>query len=529
MIRFGLLWRTVRHLTFRQIVFQLWHRLRRRPKLALPRRIPQGHFLNVPPTDKPVSWQNGVFTFLNLSVQFTDKIDWNYSHYGKLWTYNLNYFDFLNQPGMEIEVGLSLIHAFIGQTDLVRDGLESYPTSLRIMNWIQFLSRHQIQDERINQHLFAQVMLLRQRFEYHLAGNHLLENGFALLIGSFYFRHKPWFDKASGRIRQELVSQILDDGGHDERSPMYHQLLLDRLLDSLLMIQDQPWHRDANFELFLTEKATQMLGWLNEITFRNGDVPMVNDAAVGISLTTAQLQQKAQVLWPKQAENSVPLTVSGYRMFRQERYELFIDVGLVGPDHQPGHAHADTFSFVLYVDNYPLVVDNSTSTYLQDAQRAWERSTAAHNTVTVHNHNSSEVWAAFRVGNRARVTILTDTETKLSARHDGYRQLSIVHERTWFMESTRLFIMDRLLQANNKTEATESGIARFYFHLTVPVQLVDDCVRAGSVKMSFHSETKPTFRVISCAMADGFNRLQPGQCLEVTFITSLETTLLLSG
>ena len=84
---------------------------------------------------------------------------------------------------MPVEEGLKLIHDFIRQSTSIRDGLEAYPTSLRIINWVQFLSRHQIRDDSINRHLFAQVRLLTQRLEYHLAGNHLLENGFALLTG----------------------------------------------------------------------------------------------------------------------------------------------------------------------------------------------------------------------------------------------------------------------------------------------------------------------------------------------------------
>jgi hypothetical protein len=527
MSNLGLICRTVRHLTLRQIIYQLLHRLRRQPRLSLGKAIRLGYFLAVPTADKSISWQNGTFTFLNQSIRFAPESDWNDSHFGKLWTYNLNYFDFLNQPHMQVEVGLDLIHDFMAQTNLLRDGLEAYPTSLRIMNWVQFLSRHQIREEAIHHHLFAQIELLNRRIEYHLAGNHLLENGFALLIGGLYFRQERWARKAARLIRQELTSQILPDGGHDERSPMYHQILLDRLLDSLLILQSQPWYKDENLSQFLTGKASQMLGWLNSITFCNGDVPMMNDATWGIAPTTAQLRAKAKSLVPEQKRTSVQLTTCGYRMFRQNQYELFVDVGPVGPDHQPGHAHADTFSFMLNVDNYPMIVDNSVSTY-QSGRRLWERSTVAHNTVTIQETSSSEVWANFRVGRRARTEILTDTHTKLIARHDGYRRLEVIHERAWVIEPARLTITDRLLDTHAKAESVQPGIARFYFHPTLSVQLVSNSVRVGSVKMSFHSETKPTFVVTSYAMAEGFNRLRAGQCLEVTFTTSLETTLLFS-
>ena len=46
------------------------------------------------------------FTFLNKSQFFTSEIDWEFGDYGKLWTYNLTYFDFLNQKENEKQVTL---------------------------------------------------------------------------------------------------------------------------------------------------------------------------------------------------------------------------------------------------------------------------------------------------------------------------------------------------------------------------------------------------------------------------------------
>ena len=173
------------------------------------------------------------------------------------------------------------------------------------------------------------------------------------LSGAFIFGIESGCKLATHLIGTELQTQILADGGHDERSPMYHQLLLDRLLTVLIALQYDKWHGELTFVDFLTNKAHKMLIWLNATTFSNGDVPMVNDAAWAIAPTTAQLQAKAErVLGNKHNPPSITqLNESGYRMFRRSRYELFVDIGPIGPDHQPGHAHADTLSFVLYVDN----------------------------------------------------------------------------------------------------------------------------------------------------------------------------------
>ena len=523
----GRLWRTVRHVTGRQLAYQLLHRLRGPARLRLTNHTPEAYFLAVPDADKPVSWQPGQFTFLNLSVLFPSAIDWNYAHHGKLWTYNLTYFDFLNQPDMPVTQGLALTRDFIRQSADVRDGLEAYPTSLRVINWVQFLSRHQVRDEAINQHLFAQVRLLSHRLEYHLAGNHLLENGFALLTGALYFRNTSWTRKATRLLHRELNEQILSDGGHYERSPMYHQLLLDRLLDTLLILQSPTGDDNAELIALLTEKARSMLDWLDAITFQNGGVPMVNDAAPYIAPSTTQLRKKASHLLPQKTQPVVSLSDSGFRLFRHKRYELFTSVGSIGPTHQPGHAHADTLSFALCVDNQPVLVDNSISTYQNGPRRDWERGTVAHNTITVADEDSSEMWVSFRIGRRARVNLVTDTATTLTASHDGYRHRGIIHERQWSIDPDMISITDQLLVWPAGTESGESGTARFYFHPSVPWQLLDDGVRAGPLHIAFRSAIKPAWRVNEYEMANGFNQLLPGHCLVIDFTTRLETILTL--
>ena len=114
----------------------------------------------------PIVWKNrfdyensffekkNSFTFLNISHSFSDKINWNSNQFGKLWTYNLNYFDFLNQENISKETGLQLIQDFIENDDLLKDGKEPYPISLRGINWVKFLSNNQVKDEVINNTLY---------------------------------------------------------------------------------------------------------------------------------------------------------------------------------------------------------------------------------------------------------------------------------------------------------------------------------------------------------------------------------------
>ena len=146
--------------------------------------------------DNSYSKKENSFTFLNISHSFSDKINWNSNQFGKLWTYNLNYFDFLNQENISKETGLQLIQDFIKNEALLKDGKEPYPISLRGINWVKFLSNNQVKDELINTTLYFHYCILFKNLEYHLLGNHLLENAFSLLFGAYYFQDEELYNKS---------------------------------------------------------------------------------------------------------------------------------------------------------------------------------------------------------------------------------------------------------------------------------------------------------------------------------------------
>ena len=153
-----------------------------------------------------------------------------------LWAYNLNYMDWLLQPDMTFEQGSEWVERFITDLPTNRIGLDPYPIALRSINWIKFIGRHhkKVESNRLqrwNDSLYAQCKLLERKLEYQLLGNHLLEDAYALFIASIYFSDKKMYDKASCLLYKELDEQILPDGSHYEQSPMYHCILLDRLLD----------------------------------------------------------------------------------------------------------------------------------------------------------------------------------------------------------------------------------------------------------------------------------------------------------
>ncbi len=401
---------------------------------------------------------NYEFEFLNLTKKF-DKIDWNYKKYGKLWTYNLNYFDYLNQENFDKDEGLKFINNFIDNINTIKDGLEPYPISLRGINWIKFLVKNKINNKKINNNLLAQYYILLDNLEYHLLGNHLLENGFSLLWGGIYFNDERLLKKAKEILYEELNEQILKDGGHFELSPMYHQIILFRLLDSINLVLNNIQERELY--AFLIKKAKLMLSWLTNMTFENGEIPLLNDSANKIAPISNELFEYSKYLNIKFPE--ISLSNSGYRKIKKENYECIVDVGEIGPDYIPGHAHADTFNFVININNRPFIIDTGISTYEANEIRSYERSTKAHNTVEINNVNSSEVWGSFRVANRAKVIELEEDNNYIKATHDGYyKKFGIYHTREWSFFENKIIVKDSLNKEAN-------AVFRLHFHPDVSV------------------------------------------------------------
>ena len=280
--KLGLYFQTLKFVKLEQLYYQVFYRIKN--------RFYNSFYDSVPENVLELNLREGIyyhslylgekeFQFLNRKKRFSE-IDWNYSEFGKLWTYNLNYFEFLNQEDITRAQGLSLIKDFITQKAQVKDGLEPYPISLRGINWIKFIFSNQIKDTEIDKVLYNDYLRLSDNLEYHLLANHLLENGFSLLFGAYYFQDENLYKKAKDVLEKQLKEQVLNDGAHYELSPMYHQIILHRVLDSINLVKNNSW-KEKELLSILIEKAELMLGWLEKISFKNGEIPKLNDSTNG--------------------------------------------------------------------------------------------------------------------------------------------------------------------------------------------------------------------------------------------------------
>ncbi len=128
MERFLLYSRTIRYLKWKQIAWRfylLWARATRRvrpvpPSVAL-RRVPL-----VASIERAPGWLGDDFRFLNREVRCRP-IEWNASGLPKLWLYNLHYFDYLQQPGLNTTDGVALILDWISSSGVYFSASEVCP------------------------------------------------------------------------------------------------------------------------------------------------------------------------------------------------------------------------------------------------------------------------------------------------------------------------------------------------------------------------------------------------------------------
>ncbi len=463
MYKLKLFLHTLRHLRISQLLYQVWrliYRVKYREYVYDRELLPV--FLQ-PCIHRDRLIDGEIMCFLNISDRFRT---WSDISHGMLWAYNVNYMDWLVQDGATVDMGMYWIDKFIKELPENRVGLDPYPTALRGINWMKFIVAHR---DRIpkrqlsawNTSLYSQYKMLFANLEYHIQGNHLLEDIIALYIASIYFNDPFFYRKTCRLLIRELDEQILPDGAHYEQSPMYHCIILGRLLDCYnFSVNNYRFDSQCNINELLCKKLQLMLGHLNNICYSDGSIPLLNDSAYHIAPSSEQLNSYAYRLGIKRIETE--LKECGYRRMRKGPFDAIVDVGNITATYQPGHSHADTFNYELRVDGKPFIIDVGISTYDELQRRYFERSTQAHNTVAVGGADSSEVWGKFRVGNRANVTIVTDQACCIKALHDGYGK-HMLHSREFLITDQEFTVCDSI---SNATPASS------YIHFAPDVSIL---------------------------------------------------------
>ncbi|HEX3623263.1 MAG TPA: alginate lyase family protein [Acidimicrobiales bacterium] len=465
-----LLARTTKNLRASQVA----HRVRLRAQRWPPRRpIAASLIAALPTPDRAIAgWPDG-FRPLDLQLaegfpspeenargRFTFLADgrelgsggWDAPGASRLWRYHLHYMEwawsFAAHPDRTWARATfaDLWRSWAAATPFGRgDPWSPYVASLRAWalcgTYDALVAGSQIQPD-VDASLRRHARFVRLHLEHDVGGNHLLKNLKALVGLGVFLGEDALLGPAVDGLRRQIPIQILSDGGHYERSPSYHCQVLADLVDvqSLLVATGRPAVPG------LATAVDAMRTWLGAMLMPDGDVPLLNDSVLVGADRLALLRPG-----PRPAGRLTVLPASGYVVVPGPALHLVAAVGDPCPPDLPAHAHADCLSFELAAGGRRVVVDTGTSTYEPGARRAVERSTPAHNSLTVDGADQTEVWGTFRAARLAhgRLERADDDGAVVTvvASHDGYRRLpgQPVHRRTWEVAGTEMTVVDEVV------------------------------------------------------------------------------------
>jgi len=393
----------------------------------------------------------GEFRFLN-HKEHIPEIDWNTRYVSHLWSYNLHYFDYavdlarayrVTRSVRYVQRFVALAESWINGTTVGKgDGWEPYPISLRVVNWLYALLLFgDAVDSRkrrlIESSAALQLAFLERRVEYHILANHLQKNLKALTIGGLYFQGPEadrWFNRGSRLLWRELFEQVLEDGGHFERSPMYHAIALADFLEVIGLLDAVACPVPAEARA----RVHRMVDAFGILSRPDGTLHLFNDAANGVAPARSWIDSLARrTVGEPVPERSgvVSLAKTGYYGLNlpETGVRLLVDCGEPGPTYQPGHAHCDLLSFELDLDGQPVIVDSGVRGYAGDPLREYVRSTRAHNTVMVAGKEQAEIWSVFRMARRPRVRNTVQSygadQYRYSGSYSPYHSPNVEHKR----------------------------------------------------------------------------------------------------
>ena len=276
------------------------------------------------------------------------------------------------------------------------DAWHPYPLSTRIGNWVASLTLlPELASPELSRSLWRQLRRLQRNVEDDVLGNHVIRNARSLVLGGTAFGAAPPVRQGIELLRRELREQVLPDGGHYERSPSYHLVVLRDLLE----IQAASPHS------WLGEAIERMRGFAAGLQRPDGVAALFNDGTV----------DAPQLELPEPPEGLAVFPDSGFVVVREGPLWLAFRCGPSAPDFLPAHAHADALSFQLWWRGRPVVIDPGTYTYEPGADRDWFRSTRAHSTVRVDGRDQFRLWGAFRSGPLPKVSLRYAREQAVEA------------------------------------------------------------------------------------------------------------------
>ncbi len=398
----------------------------------------------------PEELMEGRVTLLHQTEAFPRR-QWRVPERSDLWNFNLHYFEFLlplAEAGLRtgdrayLQKALALMDAWTAWNPPARGGpgWSPYTISLRLTHvlafytWTEALLTEE-ERARIIRSIYRQYAYLARHLERHLLGNHYFENLKALVLCGLFFRDRRLLGRALRALEDQCREQILPDGVHFERSPMYQKLVLEGLIRVAVAL------RAAETPSAVVEQAARRaMDAAYSLESGLTRLPLFHDCGENVAKSLDALTGAASAHLRLTPRRQLQLPQGGYYILDAGPWRLVAFAGPPGPDHLPCHTHCDGMSFELFCRGRPVLVNCGTYAY-QDPQRDFFRSTAAHNTVMADGVEQAHLWGVFRVAERYRVRVLEAGKDLL--RMELTDQAGTAIERTIRLSAGRLLVRDR--------------------------------------------------------------------------------------
>jgi len=367
----------------------------------------------------------------------------------------------------------------IGNRQYLRREWTPYCVSQRLLYWSRYIAwrRHEGYDSDpvVKQSLLKNASFLTNHLEYDIGGNHLAENGAALIFTGCLTGDREWL-KLGRRVLLDTAEQFLSDGGHFERSPMYHAIVLQRYLSVVNVLDEYECETGR-----LSETAQAGTDFLAALNPPDSTLPLLNDAVSGQSLPlktcltyghNVGIEPSPQRVITGPNPMARALTDTGYYWFGDGQTGLLFDGGPVGPAHLPGHSHNDLLQVLWWVKGMQFVTDTGTYNYEAGARRQYARSIRAHNTVQVGDSEPIDIGGKYLMGRRTVPRVRWTHGDDVTAFIGWYKRHSqtneYVHCRHIYTGDSWWFVWDEVRATN-----TVDIHSRLHLHPDVTVQETD--------------------------------------------------------
>lgn len=430
---------------------------------------------------------NGNISFLNETLSFEDgesiSLDvprvmeqplhwklkcWGFEHLKPIWLTALEPSEFSDS---EIAIHRSWLDDWVGDHPIADDSqyLRRYwmPHSvcLRILNWVRYdsLFASRLDEEfrrEIREFAYKNAAFLSDNVEHGVGGNHLIENAVALIVAGVYANEQAWLRQGYQIFERAGEDQFFEDGGHIERSPMYHLIVCQRFLTAVDLLESIDEGPDT-----LRQAVTDSVHFVERLRPPDDRIPLLNDSVFGEALPLTSCIEYARSIGIEmelhsESESDRSLSESGFYWLGSGDCQLLIAAHEVTVPHLPAHAHVHPGQVCLWIHGRRVLTDTGVFEYAAGSTRERDRSIRSHNTIQVGNVDPVRLASSFWLCGEINPEIEFNRESflRMSYRVGGIGYPTYEHERTVKLVSGGWQITDQVECKN------EPVMSRFHVH-----------------------------------------------------------------